>query len=285
MAFGSTIRTYVNGAWHEGNVPIMGAADHGTWQGTLVFDGARRFEGVAPDLAGHCQRIGRSATAMGLAPPIGAEEIEAIAREGLAAYPDETAVYIRPMMWSADGGRGMIAPEPASTRFALCLEDIPMIAPGEMSLTVSPYLRPHPRAAITEAKAGGLYANNGRILREAMERGFDNALSLDHEGNVAETASTNVFLVRGGVVATPVPNGTFLNGITRQRVITLLREAGVEVRQSTLTVADFHEAEEIFITGNAQKVLPVTRFEDHALQYGPVARQARALYWEFAHAG
>ncbi|MEO1001128.1 MAG: branched-chain amino acid aminotransferase, partial [Pseudomonadota bacterium] len=208
MAFGTIIKTWVDGVWHEGNVPIMGAADHGTWQGTMVFDGARMFEGVTPDLDLHATRILRSAAAMGMTPPGTAEEIVAAVREGLTAFPTDMAVYIRPMMWSTEGGRGIIAPVPESCRMAICLEDIPMVEPGELALTVSPFLRPDPRAAITEAKSGALYANNGRILREAQERGFDNALSLDPWGNVAETASTNVFLVRGGVVATPKPNGT-----------------------------------------------------------------------------
>jgi branched-chain amino acid aminotransferase len=120
-------------------------------------------------------------------------------------------------------------------------------------------------------------------VRDARARGFDNALSLDQEGNVAETASTNVFLVKGGVVMTPAPNGTFLNGITRQRVIALLREDGVAVEETSLGVADFATADEIFLTGNANKVTPVTRFEDRELAPGPLAARARALYWDFAH--
>ena len=106
---------------------------------------------------------------------------------------------------------------------------------------------------------------------------------MDLDDNVAETGSTNVFMVRGGEVFTPIPNGTFLNGITRQRVMKLLRDDGVTVHEASLGVADFHEAEEIFLTGNASKVMPVTRFEDHELQYGPIARRARTLYWEYAH--
>jgi branched-chain amino acid aminotransferase len=137
--------------------------------------------------------------------------------------------------------------------------------------------------AVTEAKAACLYANNGRIVAEARRRGFNNALSLDIEDNVAETASTNVFLVRDGVVFTPLPNGMFLAGITRARVIELLRGDGVEVVETSLTVADFAAADEIFTTGNANKVLPVTRFEDRTLPSTAMAGRARALYWEFAH--
>ena len=92
-----------------------------------------------------------------------------------------------------------------------------------------------------------------------------------------------MFLVREGAVFTPVPNGTFLNGLTRQRVIGLLRADGVEVVECTLTIADFHKAEEIFVTGNIAKVMPVAMFEDRAFARTPVADRARALYWNWAH--
>jgi branched-chain amino acid aminotransferase len=136
----------------------------------------------------------------------------------------------------------------------------------------------------TDAKAGCLYPNNGRAITEAKSRGFDNALVRDMLGNVAETGTANVFMVRDGVVLTPVPNGSFLNGITRQRIISLLREAGNEVRETTLTVADFLDADEIFSTGNYLKVSPITRIEERELQPGPIHAKARRLYWEWAHA-
>lgn len=283
MALGKTISTWAQGRWRDGNIPLLGAADHGAWQGTLVFDGARAFEGVTPDLDLHCARIIRSARAMGLEPPIGAEEIEAIVREGLRRYAPTEALYLRPMMWSLDGSPAYVDPLPEPTAFAVCIEDIPLARPGPFALTISPYRRPRPDMALTEAKAAALYANNGRIVREARARGFQNALSLDVEGNVAETASTNVFLVRDGVVFTPVPNGMFLAGITRARAIALLRADGVEVVETSLTVADFHAAEEIFTTGNANKVMPVTRFEDRQLRSTAMAMRARALYWDYAH--
>jgi len=156
-----------------------------------------------------------------------------------------------------------------------------MSSPGPFALTVSPFKRPHQDTALTEAKAACLYPNNGRIVREARGRGFNNALSLDLDGHVAETASTNVFMVKDGVYYTPVPNGTFLNGITRQRVIKLLAEAGHEVIEKSLTVEDFAVADEIFTTGNANKVQAVSRFEDRDLptEQGLMVRQ---LYWDYA---
>jgi branched-chain amino acid aminotransferase len=283
MALGGAILTWFEGDWHSGNVKILGAADHGAWQGTMVFDGARAFEGVTPDLDLHCARLVRSARAMGLEPTHDAGEVEALVLDGVRRMGPDRQLYLRPMMWSREGSPAIVDADPASTAMAICLEELPLRPPGTLALTVSPYRRPTPEAALCEAKAACHYPNNARMLREARARGFQNALSLDAAGNVAETASTNVFLVRDGAVMTPVPNGTFLNGVTRQRVIRLLRADGVEVVEAALTVADFAAADEIFLTGNANKVMPVTRFEARELGTGRMAARARALYWDFAH--
>jgi branched-chain amino acid aminotransferase len=106
---------------------------------------------------------------------------------------------------------------------------------------------------------------------------------MDLDGHVAETASTNVFMVKDGVVMTPKPNGTFLNGITRQRVIALLKADGFKLVEASLTPADFASADEIFLTGNASKVMPVTALDDRMFDTSPIAMRARELYWDFAH--
>ncbi len=143
------------------------------------------------------------------------------------------------------------------------------------------------RSAMTmpiDAKAGCLYPNNARALIEARARGFDNCLLCDMLGNVAELATANIFLAKDGVVMTPMANGSFLNGVTRQRVLALLRADGVDVREATLGFADFDSADEIFVVGNYGKVTPVRRIDERDLQPGPFFRRARELYWEFAHA-
>ncbi|QPC43751.1 branched-chain amino acid aminotransferase [Kaustia mangrovi] len=282
MAIGKTIATYFDGRWIDGNVPIMRAADHAAWLGTQIFDGARQFEGTTPDLDLHCARLVHSAEVMGMVSPVSAEEIEAQVRKGLDRFARDATLYIRPMMWSCDGGAGVLDLDPESTGFAICIEDMPMPQTGAYSLTVSPYRRPRQDMAVTGAKTGSLYPNNGRILTDARARGFSNALSLDADGNVAETASMNAFAVTDGVVFTPVPNGCFLNGLTRQRVIKLLRADGVEVVETTMSLADFDNADEIFLTGNIAKVMPVNRYQDRALDTGPVTTRARSLYWDFA---
>jgi branched-chain amino acid aminotransferase len=91
-----------------------------------------------------------------------------------------------------------------------------------------------------------------------------------------------VFLAKDGVVKTPIANGSFLNGVTRQRVIALLRTAGVQMLEATLSYADFETADEIFVVGNFGKVTPVGRIDDRALQPGPMFRKARELYWDYA---
>jgi branched-chain amino acid aminotransferase len=275
--------TYLDGDWVEGNPPILGPRSHAMWMASYVFDGARWFEGVAPDLDLHAQRVNASAVNLGLKATETAETIIGLAREGLKKFDGKTAVYIRPMYWAEHGGYMGVTADPESTRFALSLYEAPMIAPSGFSVTQSPFRRPSLETMPTNAKAGCLYPNNARAILEARSRGFDNALVLDMLGNVAETGTSNVFLVKDGVVFTPVPNGTFLSGITRARVITLLRQAGYEVVEKALKMADFIGADEVFSTGNHSKVVPIIRVEDRDLQPGPVAAKARALYWDWAH--
>ena len=277
--------TYVDGDWHEGNVAIVGPRSHAMWLGTSVFDGGRWFEGVSPDLDLHSARVNSSAIALGLKPTMRADAIAGLTWDGLKKFDGQTAVYIRPMYWAEHGGYMGVPADPASTRFCLCLYESPMISAAGFSVGVSPFRRPSLETMPTNAKAGCLYPNNGRAILEAKMRGFDNALVLDMLGNVAETGTSNIFMVRDGVVYTPAPNGTFLSGITRARVIKLLTAAGYQVVEKVLSVADFRQADEIFSTGNHSKVVPVTRIEGRNLQPGPVAKKARELYWEWAHSG
>ena len=283
MATGKNIRTYFNGQWHAGDVPIMRAADHGSWLGSTVFDGARYVNGMAPDLEAHCARINRSAEALMITPTVATQEMVGIVREVLAAYPRDAAVYIRPMYWGIDGDPTAIIPSPDRTGFAICLEEIPMPPKGSSTtLTRTRFRRPVLEDAVVNAKAGCLYPNNARMLAEARAKGFGNALVADAMGNVAETATANVFMVKDGVVFTPIANGTFLAGITRARHMANLRADGVEVHEAVLTFEDFHAADEVFLSGNMSKVTPVTAFDDTTYAVGPVTQRARALYWDWA---
>ncbi|MGH6679414.1 MAG: branched-chain amino acid aminotransferase, partial [Bradyrhizobium sp.] len=242
--------TFFEGEWHEGNVPIMGPRTHGVWLGSTIFDGARAFEGVTPDLDRHCARVNQSAINFGLKPVVDTVGWLELAREGIARFAANAELYIRPMYWPQHGSGGGVLFYPETTNWCLCIHEAPMPQPTGSAITLSPFRRPTMECAPVDVKAACLYPNNSRALREAAARGFTNCLMLDLLGNVAEFGNANVFMAKDGVVYTPVPNGTFLNGITRQRVIELLRRDGATVVETTLRYADFANADEIFSSGN-----------------------------------
>ncbi len=275
---GRTI-TYVDGVWHEGNPSIVGPRHHAMWLSSVVFDGARAFDGLAPDLDRHCARAVSSARLLGMEVQITAGEIEELAWEGIRRFPKGGHLYICPMFYAEEG---FVMPDPESTRFVLCLYETPVPAPDGFSACKSSYRRPARDMAPTEAKASCLYPNIARIGREAGERGFDTAVVMDPAGNVAEFAHTNLFMVKDGVVHTPAINGTFLNGITRQRVIKLLRDDGQEVVERAIDFEELLEADEIFATANYAKVQPCTKIESRTLQPGPIFKRAYDLYFDWA---
>ena len=276
--------TFYDGDWHEGNVPIMGVRTHAAWLASMVFDGARAFEGVAPDVDLHCERVNDSAKRLLLKPSVSTDTWLGLVAEGRKRFDRDAALYIRPMYWPEHNGPLAVPPDPESTKWCLSLYETPMVAPDGFAITLSPFRRPTIETMPVDAKAGCLYPNNARALFEARGRGFDNCVMCDMLGNVAELATANIFLAKDGAVHTPIANGTFLAGITRHRVMMLLRAAGVPVVESILRYRDFLGADEIFSTGNFIKVTPITRIDDRSLQPGPFYRKARALYWEYAHA-
>jgi len=286
MAFGTNIRTFWQGAWHDGDLAVMRAADHGIWQGSSVFDGARLFDGMVPDLALHCARVNRSAEALMITPTVAAQEIERIIREGLAPYGRGQAVYIRPMYWAIAGSDLGVAPAANSTAFCISLEEVPMPDFSKpTTVTRTRFRRPVLEDNVCNAKAGCLYPNNARMLVEAQSRGFVNVLVADAMGNLADSATANVFLVRDGVVFTPIANGTFLAGITRARHIANLRADGVEVVETVLTFDDAMAADEVFLSGNFAKVTPVRAFDDRSYGDAPMTRRVRGLYLDWAASG
>lgn len=283
MTFGTNIRTYFEGRWHEGDIAVMKAADHGIWQGSSVFDGARMFDGVVPDLAKHCARVNDSAAALMITPTVAADEMVAIIREGLRAYGPGAAVYVRPMYWAIDGSDLGIAPKAGSTGFAISLEEVAMpAATFQTTVTRTRFRRPVLEDNVCNAKAGCLYPNNARMLVEAKAKGFGNALVADAMGNLAESATANVFLVKDGALFTPIPNGTFLAGITRARHIANARAAGIEVHETVLTFDDAHRADEVFLSGNFAKVTSVRAFDGTEYRSRAVTERMRGMYMDWA---
>ena len=271
--------SYHDGAWHEGNPPLLGPMDHGWWMGSTVFDGARAFGGLAPDLDLHCARVVRSAESVGIVPGIDGPAIEALSWEGIGRFDADAELYIRPMFYFTDG---FVVPDYEAAKFLLTIFEAPLPAWRGLTACLVPFRRPAPEMAPTDAKASCLYPNVVRCMTAARKKGYDTAMVLDPDGNVAEFATNNLFMAKDETVKTPVANGCFLAGITRSRVIALLRGAGMRVEEATLSVDDVLAADEVFLTGNFSKVLPISRVEEREYPEGPMAQLARKLYFEFA---
>jgi branched-chain amino acid aminotransferase len=267
------------GAWHETEHKLLGLRDNSFWMGNAVFDGARAFSGVAPDLDAHCARAVRSAEAMHLRSPVSPADLTDICREGVARFDSNDVLYIRPMFFATGG---FLVPDPDTTVTAIAIHRLPFPDPNGFSAAFTSQRRPRPTMAPTEAKASCLYPNVQRALVEAAGRGFENAVILGPDDQVAEFATANIMIVKDGIVRTPVADGTFLAGITRSRVMSLLRCDGVLVEEVRMSRADVMSADEVFSCGNYAKVLPARRIEDREWSIGPVTIRARNLYFDFA---
>jgi branched-chain amino acid aminotransferase len=241
------------------------------------------FDGLVPDLAKHCARVNDSARALMITPTMDPGEMEAVIREGLRAYGRGAAVYVRPMYWALDGSDLGVAPAEGATGFAISLEQVAMPdAAFQTTVTRTRFRRPVLEDNVCNAKAGCLYPNNARMLVEAKAKGFGNALAADAMGNLAESATANVFLVKDGALFTPIPNGTFLAGITRARHIANARAAGIEVHETVLSFEDVHAADEVFLSGNFAKITSVRAFDGTEYRSRAVTERMRGLYMDWA---
>jgi len=286
MAMLTYIQRYLQpGQWFEsndqyhGNPPMMAAMDHATWLGLAVFDGARTFEGVTPDLDLHCARLIASCKKVRLNPPLTAEQVIDICRQGIAKFPKDALLYIRPEFWAVDG---IVLANPDKVHFALVITEIPFPS-DRFTACLSSYRRPDPRSAPTEAKSISNYANLHLALFEAKDKGYDNLIMQDLSGNVCEFGTANMLYVKNNVVYTPAPNPCYLNGITRRRVSALLADAGYKIVERRTTLDDLYEADEVFSVGNLFKVRACVKIESVEYPIGPVSTLAKKLYWDFAH--
>lgn len=268
-----------DGEWSEEERRLLSLKDNSFWMGNAVFDGARVVDGLAPDLDLHCARAIHSAERMLMKPKLSAAELTEICREGARKFPSGTPLYVRPMFFAREG---FLVPEPASTECAICIFELPMPFANGMTAAISHYRRPASDMAPTDAKAACHYPNMQRAIVWAKEQGADTAIIRNPDGSIGEFASANIFIVNDGRVLTPEPNGSILAGITRDRVIGLLRGAGVEVLETVLTPTDIYRAEEVFCTGNHVKVAPVIRVDQRTYNIGEISERAKTLYWEFA---
>ncbi|GAA0588729.1 branched-chain amino acid aminotransferase [Streptomyces crystallinus] len=261
--------------WREARLHVL---SHGLHYGGSVFEGERVYGGRVFKLHEHSLRLVASAREMGFTLPWSAEELDAATREVVAAAGLAEG-YVRPVAWRGSDTLRLVAPG-SSVHVAVAAWPWPTIfteGPRGIRLSTSRWRRPAPDTAPVRAKTAALYALGSLAGQEAEEAGRDDALLLDHRGRLAEATGANLFLVIDGALHTPPPE-CVLDGITRRTVIALARERGLGVVERHMEPAELARATEVFLTGTAYEVQPVTAVDALDYPVGPVTVALREAY-------
>lgn len=251
--------------WREAKLHVL---SHGLHYASCVFEGERAYGGRVFKLREHSQRLIDSGRMLGFEIPWTLEQleqatVETVRRNGLSDC------YVRPLAWRGAEQMGVSAQRTkihvaiAAWEWGAYYQDL--------RLTRAIYRRPSPENAPVHSKAAGLYMICTLSKHAAEARGFGDALMLDYRGYVAETTGANIFLVIDGALHTPIPD-CFLNGITRQTVIGLAKQRGLQVIERHILPEELRNAQEIFVTGTAAEITPVRAIEDIEYQVGPITR-------------
>ncbi len=268
--------------WEEANVHVLSHALH---YGTGVFEGIRAYDnedGTAIfRLRDHMERLHRSAAAYSIPLDQSVDELVDAAKQTVAANGLK-ACYIRPITFY---GTGTIGLNPASAELHTAIIAFPWGAYlGEDGLRNGIRVQVASWARISlqafpAAKATGPYINAILANQQATRNGYDEALMLTAEGNVSEGSGENIFVVHDGNVITPPLSDGCLDGITRQSVMALLGDDGIEVIEKSMTVDDLKAADELFFTGTAAEVTPIRQVDDHDVKEpGLITRRAQQLF-------
>jgi len=275
---------WYNGAlipWREAKFHVLTHALH---YASAVFEGERAYNGQVFKLTEHSQRLIDSGKILGFDIPWTAEQIDQATRDTIAAN-GMTDCYVRPIAWRGAEQMG-VAAQQTKIHLAIAVWAWPSYFSPEMRakgirLNLSPWKRPHPETAPTQSKAAGLYMIGTLSKHSAEGAGYTDSLMLDWRGYVAEATGANIFLVIDGKIHTPIPD-CFLDGITRRTVIGLAKARGYEVIERRITLEEFANTQEVFLTGTAAEVTPVGEISSEAFDYrftpGPVTAALIADY-------
>ena len=273
--------------WEAANVHLL---THTLHYGLGAFEGIRCYDttdgrSAIFRLREHVRRLFDSAKICTMPMPYSQEQIvdaciETVRASGLSSC------YLRPLVFLGDGAMGLGAVNP--TRVAIAAWKWGAYL-GEEGLAkgirakISSFTRPGINMQMAKGKVVGHYVNSVLAKREALAGGYQEAILLDAEGHVAEASGENVWVVRDGKVATPAFGGAILGGITRDSVLTLLREMGVEVVERDIARDELYIADEVFMCGTAAEVTPVREVDDRAIgagTRGPLTKRVQDRYFE-----
>lgn len=275
--------------WRDAKVHVL---THTLHYGCGVFEGLRAYEtdrGAAIfRLRDHTDRLFRSAHIMHMKVPFDKDTLDAVQLDALRKNHLSSA-YIRPMCFLGSEGMGL---------HASSLQVHVMVAAWQwgsylgaenmergIKVRTSSYARNHVNSVMSKAKANGNYVNSILAVREAIDAGCDEALLLDHEGYVAEGSGENIFIVRRGKLYTPDLTSV-LEGITRETIMTIAHEQGLEVIEKRITRDEIYVADEAFFTGTAAEVTPIRELDGRTIGQGirgPVTEKMQSLYFDYVH--
>ncbi|HEY1095923.1 MAG TPA: branched-chain amino acid aminotransferase [Alphaproteobacteria bacterium] len=261
--------------WRAANIHVL---THGLHYGSAVFEGLRAYDGKIFKLKEHTERLFKSADILDMEIPFTMDEINA-ACEAAIKENKITNGYLRPVVWRGSEQMGIAAPG-ARIRAAVAAWEWPSYFDARdtgIVLKTGPWKRPPPECAPCQAKAAGLYMIGTLSKHMVDKQGANEALMLDWRGQVTEATSSNIFLMYDGEVHTPIPD-CFLNGITRQTVIKLAKDAGLKVIERAIWPDELAKADEVFLTGTAVEVTPVRQIDDNHYTVGPITKKLRDAY-------
>jgi len=256
--------------WREAKVHVLTHALH---YASSVFEGERMYGGQVFELTEHSRRLKKSAEIMDFEIPFSVEEIDAATLETCRKNGHEDC-YIRPLAWRGSEQIGVTAQD-SKIHLAIAAWEWPSYFNPEekrkgIRMTHAKYSRPSPECAPTASKAAGLYMICTISKHLAERAGYADALMLDYRGYIAEATGANIFLIRDGVIHTPTPD-CFLDGITRNTVIKIAREKGFEVVERHIKPEELPTFSEVFITGTAAEVTPVSEIGEHRFRPGNIS--------------
>lgn len=280
-----SLKVYINGQHYAKEDAKISVYDHGLLYGDGVFEGMRIYGGKVFRLEEHLVRLLKSAKAILLELPMSLEEI-ADAVNATVRLNNLEDGYVRLVVTRGAGTLG-IDPNRTSDPQVIIITDHITLYPSEfyengLEIVTASTIRNHPAALSPRVKSLN-YLNNIMAKLEGLQAGCVEALMLNHKGEVAECTGDNIFIVRGGDLATPPVDAGILEGITRNVVIDLASQAGVTVDESALTRHDVYLADECFLTGSAAEVIPVVKVDSRQIgdgKPGPVTRDLTRRFRE-----
>ena len=263
--------------WKEAKVHVL---THGLHYGSSVFEGERAYDGVIFKTTEHSIRFKKSAEIMDFEIPFSVEELNA-AKDKVVALNGGGDQYVRPVAWR---GSEMMAVSAQHNKIhvAIATWAWPSMFDPEtkmkgIKLDIADYRRPDPACAPVHAKAAGLYMICTISKHKAEKKGYADAMMLDWQGRVAECTGANIFFTRDGAIHTPIAD-CFLNGITRQTVIALAKEQGLEIIERRIMPEELSTFNECFIVGSAAEVTPVAEIGPYSFKPGNISRTMMDAY-------